>query len=79
MEIVLKILDVISLIIQFVGAYLMYKNSPENQPKLPLMFGGEYDVITYKKQNRWLKNGFFILSIGIFLSLASLLLKDLFA
>ncbi|HEY5325961.1 MAG TPA: hypothetical protein VIJ27_03090 [Mucilaginibacter sp.] len=78
MEICLKVLDIITLAIQFFGAYLMYKNSPENQPKLPTMLGGDYDVITYKVQNRRLKNGFLILSFGILLSLISLIIKDLF-
>ena len=70
-----KILDVVSLITQFVGGLVMYKNSPINRPT-GITHGGNYNSEPFKKRNIRLGAGFLILTIGIFLSIISLLIKD---
>ena len=69
------ILDILSLLVQFLGAIIMYLNSPINRIT-GNTHGGNYDQSIPKKKNQNLKNGFLLLSVGIILSIVSLLLKD---
>jgi hypothetical protein len=72
-----NILDFIALIIQLLGTYIMFKNSPDNKPEgvVYLRQFGEVDFKKPKKKNLWLNNGFFILGLGFAVALISLILK----
>ena len=73
----LKFLDVLALIVQFTGAYIMFQNSPQNKISQTQM-GGPNDREKQGRRNKWLRYGFLILSIGISISLAVLIIKDFF-
>ena len=77
MDLATKLLDIVALVIQFLGAFIMYKNSPINRIT-GTMFGGDYDQSIPNRKNKLLKTGFLLLSIGVLLSLISLILKDCF-
>jgi len=77
MDTATKIIDIIALVIQFIGALLMYLNSPINRIT-GTQFGGNYDNTKPNLKNKILKIGFLVLSIGILFSIISLLLKDFF-
>jgi hypothetical protein len=70
-------LDILALIIQFIGAIIMYQNSPINK-LTGAMFGGNYNEDIPRQKNRRLRFGFLLLASGILISLVSLLLKDFF-
>jgi len=76
MELLEKLLDILALIVQLIGALMMYKNSPINTLQYPTQMGGVTDVKTYKIKNRWLERGLLILVIGFAIGLFSLLMKD---
>lgn len=78
MECFLKFLDVLALIVQFTGACIMYQNSPQNKVS-QTQLGGPNDKDKQGRRNKWLRYGFLILSIGISISLAVLIIKDFFA
>jgi hypothetical protein len=75
MSLAIEITDALALIIQFIGAIVMYNNSPINRTT-GTTHGGVYNPAPVNKKNRNLRNGFLLLSIGIILSLISLLIKD---
>jgi hypothetical protein len=66
----IKILNIISILIQFSGAFLMYINSPVNQ-NIALYTREENQkfIKTNNDKNRKLKYGFLLLVIGLFISL----------
>jgi hypothetical protein len=75
MDTFLKLLDIVALLIQFAGALLMYLNSPVNRIT-GNTHGGNFDHTIPNRKNKKLKFGFLLLSLGIILSLLSLLIKD---
>jgi hypothetical protein len=67
------ILDLLALVVQFVGSLVMYLNSPLNRPE-GVIFGAG-DTIIPKQRNRRLKTGFSILALGLFIALVSKILS----
>lgn len=78
MTFLVKILDILALIIQFSGALIMYMNSPENSITTAREFGDTVYERAVKNKNWWLNKGFLILSIGIFVAILSLVLRDIY-
>jgi hypothetical protein len=72
MDLSLKIVDLVAIIIQFVGALLMYNNSPINKQSQM----GETNLERINNANKGLKTGFKILALGLLISFISLFLKD---
>ena len=77
MSILIKILDLAALIVQLVGSWIMFKNSPENKPNGVFVGSENPDYKQSIKKNLKLKRGFLILGVEFFLALISLLLKTL--
>ena len=75
MTILVTILDFTALIVQLIGSGIMYKNSPENKSDGFFIYSSGPDYKTPKKKNEKFKWGFFVLGLGFFLALISLLLK----
>jgi len=71
-----KCLDILALLVQLVGAFIMYKNSPNNT-ETNASFFDDYDQVKpiEEKKNENLKRGFLLLVIGILIALISTILK----
>lgn len=78
MDFIIKFLDVLALVIQFIGVWLMYKNSPINKMLSGTGWGddGAKKRKELEDKNKLIRCGFLILAIGIGLSLISLIIKD---
>ena len=70
------LLDFISLAIQIVGSWIMYKNSPDNIPS-GLIFA-KVDTLQPQFKNMMVKRGFFLLGVGFVLTFLSMMLKSIF-
>jgi hypothetical protein len=77
MECFLKVLDLIALLIQLVGAIVMYYNSPQNRAT-GTQSGGDYNNEKAAMKNRMLSWGFLLLAVGIALSIILLIVRDFF-
>jgi len=77
MNCIIKFLDIIALITQFIGALVMYMNSPINKIT-QTQLGGSANTTIPNFRNKWLRNGFLILSIGLLMSIILLVIKDFF-
>lgn len=82
MENWIKYLEILGTLFQFIGAYLLYKNSTGSKPKVLATFTDD-DPDKFKKINQHFMNdpssqfkaGFLVLAIGLFMTLVSTILK----
>ena len=74
--IISTILSFVALFVQIAGAYIMYKNSPDNKSNVAQSTSfGNADYDTPKRRNRRIKTGFGILAIGFIIQMISMIVQ----
>jgi len=78
MDLLIKIVEIVALIIQFIGVVMMYRNSKLHDASWdPTMDDAFMFQTKSRSKNKRLRAGFLVLAIGISLSFLSLFLKDI--
>jgi hypothetical protein len=60
-----NLLDLLAVLIQIIGTYILVKGSPENTFKGAVIYSNNEDFKKIEKQNKKMKNGFKILLFGL--------------
>lgn len=73
----ITIIDLSSLMFQIIGSWILFYNSPINEPNGTLIYNSDPDYNKLNKKNKRTKLGFMLLTIGLLIQFVNTLYKGL--